>query len=118
MVKKLSIDARDATPKQLLVAIYQSMIRMEERMSALTDSVEALQSAIDGVAARLLPQLQALQAEKDALSAEAQGAVDSIQSGIDELNALGTDPSTPVDPGNAGNEAPAVETQADPETSV
>jgi TolA-binding protein len=94
----LEVAPEDATTRQLLAAIYRQGIRLEQRMSELSAEVDQL----DGVAQRLLPQLQALEAQRDSLSADAAAAVDNIRNEVDQLNAMGADPTTPV----AGSETP------------
>lgn len=82
--------------------------RMETHMSDLTASVDTLKTAVDGVAQRLLPQIDALEealaaaqaddADADALYAEALAATAAIRDEADRLNGLGANPETPIDP--------------------
>lgn len=95
-------------------------------MAELTEAVESLKGAIDGVAQRLLPQIQTLEAalaaaqadDADAAAAfaEATSASAAIRTEVDRLNALGTDPTTPVDVDpETPVDPPPVEVPADPE---
>jgi erythromycin esterase-like protein len=101
---------------------------MEKKMSELAQSVVDLQSAVDGVAQRLLPEIAALEealaaaqaddADAAAAAADAAAAVANIRTEVDRLNALGTDPSTPVDTETPPAEPPPVEVPADPNAPV
>lgn len=94
-------------------------------MTDLSQSVDDLKGAVDGVAQRLLPEIAALEdalaaAQADdataaSVAADAQAAVANIRTEVDRLNALGTDPSTPVDTTTDPVDPPPVETPADPE---
>lgn len=112
----LLIDPKDASAKQLMLAVYESQLRMELMMSELSTAVTDLQNAVDGVAQRLLPKIEELEAAngtlEEALSAaladdaeaaaaleDAKAATAAIRAQVDELNGLGADPSTPVDSG-------------------
>lgn len=129
--QSIPVAVSSATTKQLLIAVLgrldnidARLEQVETRMSNLTENVQALKGAVDGVAQRLLPQIQTL---KDALAAaqadddvaagvlaDSIAAADALGVEVDRLNALGTDPSTPVDP-DAPNEGdvPDVEVPAD-----
>lgn len=86
------------TDRQLAVLTYQRMIQLEARMTEMTQALTDLQTAVDGVAQRLLPQIETLKAERDSLSAQAQNAIDVIEGQVQELNSLGANPQTPVEP--------------------
>ena len=97
-------------------------------MAELTGAVEELKAAVDGVAQRLLPEIKRLEdaletaTSDDAAAAEvlaeATAATTAIREEVDRLNALGTDPSTPVDPEAPPVEPPVVEVPADPEADA
>jgi chromosome segregation ATPase len=117
----VTLKISELSEKQLLVLIarQQRQIiagnqRMEARMSDLTAAVDDLKGAVDGVAQRLLPQIQALESSLDeaqtqlsaALAddeqaaqvfADAQAAAAAIRTEVGRLNALGAEPETPVD---------------------
>lgn len=103
----IPVKIQDASPKQILIHIFNTVNRMEAIMAKATETLTAIQTAVDGVAQRLLPQLQNL---KDALTAaqaddaEVSSALDAMMLEVDRLNALGADPASPVDP-----EAPNVD---------
>jgi hypothetical protein len=88
-------------------SLHDRFDNMERHVAALTDSIDALKSAVDGVAQRLLPKLTALEealaaaqaddADAAALLADAETAAAAIRVEVDRLNALGADPTTPVD---------------------
>lgn len=119
----LLVDPADASAEQLLLAVYRSTLRMETRMSELTAAVTELEQAVDGVAQRLLPQLDALEAANERLAAELEQAglddaaaaalleevntaTANIRSQAEELNSLGSsteeppvdEPELPEDP--------------------
>lgn len=125
----VQVAVEDATLEQLAVesvrllhVLNTRFELLEIRMSALTETVTALQGAVDGVAQRLLPQLATLETQlADALAddAEAAAAVVAIRTEVDRLNALGGEPSTPVD--TAAPDAatvPEVEVVSEPEAPV
>ena len=108
--------------------------RLDTFMTDLTASVASLQTAVDGVAVRFASQLvpltealataqsalDALQVQDDAdkaalaaALADASTAADSINSDVSQLNALGADPSAPVEPVPV-EELPPVDTTTDP----
>jgi len=133
----VQVPIRELTERQLLrlmVAQQRTIIenqrRMEERMSDLTAAVDDLKGAVDGVAQRLLPKLRDLEAAladaqsrlSDALAddaeaaqvfADAQAAAQEIRTEVGRLNALGADPSTPVDTDTDPVEPPPVEVDPD-----
>lgn len=94
-------------------------------MTDLSQSVDDLKGAVDGVAQRLLPEIAALEealasaqaddANAASAAADATAAVANIRTEVDRLNALGTDPSTPVDTDTTPVEPPPVEVPADPD---
>lgn len=122
MANPMLVDRTDATAKQMLVylldridLIDQTLNRMENKMTDLTASVEALKGAVDGVAQRTLIQVNSLEAslasarealvvalsddaKAAALFAEVEAATAALRTETDRLNFLGADPSTPVDP--------------------
>jgi uncharacterized coiled-coil protein SlyX len=115
MAKPLRIDPKDASAKQLLLAVYESQLRLEKTVSELSAAVADLKNSVDGVAERLLPLIENLEANNanleqrlsDALADDAEAAAAfqeikdataEIRGQVDELNAMGNDPSTPVDP--------------------
>lgn len=130
-LRSLTIPLGEATDHQLLLhLVHQQEIllaaiqEVEETVAELGSSVEDLKAAVDGVAQRLLPKISALE---DALTAaqaddataaaameEANRAAADIRTEVDRLNALGADPSTPVDTSAPPVEPPVVEVPADP----
>jgi len=92
---------------QLLLYIARQITQMRKDMTELSGAVGDLQAAVDGVAQRLLPEIAALEtalaaaqaddADAAAAAADAAQAVANIRSEVDRLNALGSDPETPVD---------------------
>jgi hypothetical protein len=123
--KYIRVLLSNATNHQLLVAILERLDSLEASVSELSQSVTDLQGAVDGVAQRLLPHIADLEAALAAAQADdataaqaqadAQAAVAAIRAEVDALNALGTDPSTPVDTDAPPVEPPPVEVPADPD---
>ena len=115
----------ELSARQLLQYNTQLLIEMRELMSDLSQSVADLQGAVDGVAQRLLPEIAALEealaaaqaddADAAQVAADASAAVANIRTEVDRLNALGTDPSTPVDTDTPASDPPEVEVPADPD---
>ena len=110
----VSVPLDQLTPRQLLVNLTRlwqksqtTLNRLDKLMTDLSQSVDDLKNAVDGVAQRLLPEIAALEdalaaaraddADAATIAADAQAAVANIRTEVDRLNALGTDPSTPVD---------------------
>jgi hypothetical protein len=126
--KTISIPLSKLTPKQILLYNTRLLTKVLKTMTDLGSAVADLQAAVDGVAQRLLPKVadleaalaaaQADDADAAAAAADANAAVAAIRSEIDALNALGTDPSTPVDTEAPPVEPPPVEVPADPEAPV
>lgn len=118
----------ELSARQLLQYNTQLLIEMRNLMSDLSQSVDDLQSAVDGVAQRLLPEIAALEealaaaqaddADAAAIAADANAAVANIRTEVDRLNALGTDPSTPVDTETPATDPPEVEVPADPDAGA
>lgn len=115
MARSKKLDLKDASERQILVAIYENQLRLENAMSELSAVVADLKNSVDGVAERLLPLIENLEANNANLEArladaladdeeaarlvqEVKDATAEIRGQVDELNALGNDPSTPVDP--------------------
>lgn len=115
MATSMRIDPSQATAQQLLLAVHESQLRLEKKMSELSTAVTELQGAVDGVAERLLPKIEALEsanatlessladalADDEAAAAafeEAKQATADIRAQADELNSLGQNPETPIDP--------------------
>ena len=124
--KKVSIPLTELTEHQLLMYVVLPQLNaMEKKMSDLSASVDDLKSAVDGVAQRLLPEIAALEealaaaqaddADAAQAQADAEAAVANIRTEVDRLNALGTDPSTPVDTETPPTDPPEVEVPADPD---
>ena len=124
--KRVSIPLTELTERQLLMYVVLPQLNsMEKKMSDLSASVDELRGAVDGVAQRLLPKIADLEAalaaaqsddaDAAAAAADAQAAVAAIRAEVDALNALGTDPSTPVDTETEPVEPPPIETPADPD---
>jgi ABC-type transporter Mla subunit MlaD len=122
--KKVSIPLDELTDRQLLLyVVLPKLTTMENKMSDLSASVDDLKNAVDGVAQRLLPEIAALEdalaaaqaddADAAQAAADAEAAVANIRTEVDRLNALGTDPSTPVDTETPPAEPPPVEVPAD-----
>lgn len=115
----------ELSARQLLQYNTRLLIEMRDLMSELSQSVEDLQGAVDGVAQRLLPEIASLEealaaaqaddADAAAIAADAQAAVSNIRTEVDRLNALGSDPSTPVDTETPATDPPEVEVPADPD---
>lgn len=127
--KRTSLPMTELTAEQLLLhVVIPSLNRLEKKMTDLGTAVADLQSAVDGVAQRLLPEIanleaalaaaQADDADAAAAAADAATAVANIRTEVDRLNALGTDPSTPVDTETPPVEPPPVEVPADPNAPV
>ena len=123
--KKVSIPLTELTERQLLMYVVLPQLNsMEKKMTDLSASVDDLKNAVDGVAQRLLPEIANLEAalaaaqadDADAAqaAADAEAAVANIRTEVDRLNALGTDPSTPVDTDTPPTDPPEVEVPADP----
>lgn len=112
--------------------IMRKLNKLEVLMSGLSESVDALKGAVDGVAQRLLPQVEALEAaladsqtklaealsddaEAAAVLADATDATAAIRTEVDRLNALGAEPETPVDTDPADPvEPPVVDEPSEP----
>lgn len=105
----------DLTDRQLLLHVLQlqtdtnnRITSLEATMAELSAAVAELQGAVDGVAQRLLPKVEQLEAalaaaqaddaDAAALLEEATQATAEIRAQVEELNSLGADPSTPVEP--------------------
>lgn len=127
-VKRVSISLDELTDRQLLLhVVIPTLKKLEKFMSDLGTAVADLQAAVDGVAQRLLPKVADLEAALAAAQADdataeqaridAEAAVAAIRAEVDALNALGTDPSTPVDTEAPPVEPPVVEVPADPEAA-
>lgn len=126
--KRISIPLSQLSPKQLLQYNTRLLQKAVKLMTDLGSAVADLQSAVDGVAQRLLPEIANLEAalaaaqadDADAAqaAADAAAAVANIRTEVDRLNALGTDPSTPVDTETPPADPPVVEVPADPEAPV
>lgn len=135
----LLVDPADASPGQLLLAMYRTTLRLETRMSELTAAVSELEAAVDGVAQRLLPQIDALEAANERLAAELHqaglddaeaaavleevvAATAAIRAQADELNSLGAsnpeDPEDPEEPGDPGDPGDGTPEDVDPEDPV
>lgn len=130
---RVPVAVRDLTDRQLLLHVLEmqhltltKIDQLEDRMTALTEATDALKAAIDGVAQRLLPKVAALEsalasalsddADAAAVLADAQAAAADIRTEVDRLNALGAEPSTPVDPAPAEPvDPPEVEVPSEPE---
>jgi len=126
--KRISISLSDLSPKQLLQYNTRLLQKVLKTMTDLGSAVADLQAAVDGVAQRLLPHIADLEAalaaaqadDADAAQAQADAAaaVANIRTEVDRLNALGTDPSTPVDVETPPADPPVVEVPADPSAPV
>jgi hypothetical protein len=127
--RTVSLPTTELSAEQLLLhVVIPTLNRLEKKMSELGVAVTDLQSAVDGVAQRLLPEIAALEdalaaaqaddADAAAAAADAAAAVANIRTEVDRLNALGTDPSTPVDTETPPAEPPPVEVPADPNAPV
>lgn len=126
--KRISIPLSKLSPKQLLLYNTRLLQKVVKLMTDLGSAVDELQNAVDGVAQRLLPEIANLEAalaaaqadDADAAqaAADAATAVANIRAEVDRLNALGTDPSTPVDTSTPPADPPEVEVPADPEAPV
>ena len=123
--KKVTLQLDELTDRQLLLhVVIPTLNALEKKMTDLSSSVDDLKNAVDGVAQRLLPEIAALEdalaaaqaddADAAAAQADAEAAVANIRNEVDRLNALGTDPSTPVDTETPPAEPPEVEVPADP----
>jgi cysteinyl-tRNA synthetase len=123
--KAIRVKISELSVRQLLLYNTQLLSEVRELMSDLSASVEDLKAAVDGVAQRLLPEIASLEealaaaqaddADAAQAAADAEQAVANIRQEVDRLNALGSDPSTPVDTGGSeAEEIPDVEVPADP----
>lgn len=111
--------------KQILIYNTRLLTKVAKAMTDLSQSVDDLKSAVDGVAQRLLPEIASLEealaaaqaddADAAQAAADAEAAVANIRTEVDRLNALGTDPSTPVDTETPPVDPPEVEVPADPD---
>lgn len=131
---------RDLTTRQMLREIMRTQQEILDQLSStggnvseLDVAVEELQAAVDGVAQRLLPKIQELEAAlteaedalADAIASNdgAQEAIDAmhaaagdIREEVGRLNALGADPSTPIDTDPEDPiEPPPVDVEPDPD---
>ena len=118
-MEEVPVPLNELTDRQLhlhLVSLYTKHARVLERlesfMANLTESVAALQGAVDNVAIRLATRVATLSdavaaavaagaADEAALQealTEAQAAADAINAEIAELNSLGAEPDVPVAP--------------------
>jgi hypothetical protein len=114
--------------KQILIYNTRLLTKVAKAMTDLSQSVDDLKSAVDGVAQRLLPEIASLEealaaaqaddADAAQAAADAEAAVANIRTEVDRLNALGTDPSTPVDTETPPVDPPEVEVPADPDAPV
>ena len=137
MAKSMRIDPKDASAKQLLLAVYENQLRLEKTVSELSAAVADLKNSVDGVAERLLPLINDLQANNanlqerlaDALAddeeaarlfEEVQAATAEIRGQVDELNSLGNSPETPVDPDqpHVDNTLPNPDDQPHPDNTL
>lgn len=122
----VEIEIDDLTNRQLHLLLVDLLVeqaahnnRLEVFMSSLTESVSAMQAAVDNIAVRFASQNQvltdALENAQTALAdseieegeaktaleealAEAQSAADSINADVTELNSIGAAPDVPVEP--------------------
>lgn len=132
------IEASHLSDRQLLQQILvmqhntiHAVMTLEDRVANLTEAVDQLRGAVDGVAQRMLPRLleaESALAETQALLENALAddeeaarlfesvtqAVFDIHTEVDRLNALGTDPSTPVDVDAEPTDPPDVEVPSNP----
>lgn len=106
------VDPSELTERAILLRVLSRLEALEGKVSDLSTAVDDLKVSVDGVASRLLPKVAALEASladaqatiaSDATAAaaslaDAASAVSGIRADIDELNALGADPTTPVGP--------------------
>jgi peptidoglycan hydrolase CwlO-like protein len=127
--RTVSIPLGELTDRQLhlhLIGLLDRQVAvltsLEHHMADLTTAVTDLQAAVDGINSRIAGQVADLQsqidagksaladmtaldeADKAALQAAldgAQTAADSIEGQVDELNAIGAAPETPVEPAPA-----------------
>jgi hypothetical protein len=116
------------SPRQIMLYNTQLLTKVLKTMTELGGAVADLQAAVDGVAQRLLPEIASLEealaaaqaddADAAQAAADAAAAVANIRAEVDRLNALGTDPSTPVDTEVEPVEPPPVEVPADPNAPV
>lgn len=124
--RTVSLPLTELTSRQLLLyVVVPTLTSLEKKMSELGIAVTDLQGAVDGVAQRLLPKIadleaalaaaQADDADAAAAAADANAAVAAIRAEVDALNALGSDPSTPVDTTTDPVDPPPIETPADPD---
>jgi peptidoglycan hydrolase CwlO-like protein len=125
-IPSVRVPLHELTDRQIhlhLIGLYESQVTLlkslEHQMADLNQSVADLESAVDQINVRFATQLLALQnaltaanealaaeelddAAKDAALAEAlgqaQAAADSINSQVEELNAIGAEPEVPVEP--------------------
>jgi hypothetical protein len=113
-VPTVCLDVNDLSERQLLLHVLSRINDLEVAMSSLTETVTELQGAIDGLAQRFAGKLAALEtaqaaltqaladdqtdeAEIARLTAEIADATTGLRTVLDQANALGAEPSTPVD---------------------
>lgn len=132
--RRVSLPLSELTNRQIhlhLIGLYEEQVAtlksLETHMADLSQSVADLESAVDAINARFAGQLLALNtalqeakqaladeelddvATQDALNqalANAESAANQINTQVQELNAIGAEPSTEVEP----DETPVEET--------
>lgn len=105
----------DLSKRALLLLNTRLLLDLRNNMSDLDQAVDDLKAAVDGVAQRLLPKIQELEAALAEGDSDAADAVAAIRAEVDALNALGTDPTTPVDTEATPVDPPEIEVPADPD---
>lgn len=136
--RRVSIPLNELTDRQVhlhLIGLYEELVStlksMEHQMADLNQSVADLEQAVDSINARFAGQLlslkEALDAANQALAdeelddeatqqaltealAQAESAANQINSQVQELNAIGNEPDTPVEP----DPSPVDETPIEP----
>lgn len=94
--RTLTVNIEDATDRQLLVSIANSLHRIENEMSELDASVDDLHTAVGGVAERLMALITPLQqALSDAQSNDASDAA-AIQAALADASAAAAKIETEV----------------------
>jgi peptidoglycan hydrolase CwlO-like protein len=125
-ISHVPVPIHELTDRQIhlhLLNMYDNVVTLlkslEHQMADLNQSVADLEASVDAINVRFATQLLALQnaltEANDALAAEdlddeareqalsealasAQSAADAIDSQVTELNAIGAEPETPVEP--------------------
>lgn len=109
-IRTIPVNVEDASERQLLVFITNSLVRIEKHMSNLDSSVEDLSTAVTGIADRisaLITPLQQALADAQAAGATDKAALDAaltdatenaaaIEAQVSQLNSLANPAEPPA----------------------